>query len=159
MTDLRNCGYAHPGECCSEQVYPERGFECPIPRVGHTSVPEDRLTSAAVEEIATRGDGSEKGEPVGSAALQPVAPATALASTQCPVEDGERCQSCGHRFLSVYWLPDDVWAAITPKPEHTTAGTLCLPCADKRAREAGIDLYWGATVGDFPHSTQTGEPK
>jgi hypothetical protein len=42
------------------------------------------------------------------------------------------CQACDLGYETVYWLPDDVWAAITPKPETPGAGLLCWPCALKR---------------------------
>lgn len=63
---------------------------------------------------------------------------------------GEECQSCWKYYTTVYWLPDDVWACITPRPLQEGAGLLCPPCADKRARAAGIDLFWGAGVGEYP---------
>jgi hypothetical protein len=65
--------------------------------------------------------------------------------------EGEKCQACGQTYATVYWLPDDVWACITPVPlQAEGAGLLCPPCADKRARAAGIELFWGAGVGEYP---------
>lgn len=60
--------------------------------------------------------------------------------------EGEHCQECGAAYDTVYWLPDDIWALITPKPDNAGAGLLCPTCADKRARRAGIYLKWEATV-------------
>lgn len=62
------------------------------------------------------------------------------------IDGGEHCQSCGQAYATVYWLPDDVWARITPKPEQPGAGLLCVPCADARARVAGLTLSWTATA-------------
>lgn len=43
--------------------------------------------------------------------------------------DGEHCQVCGKGYDTVYWLPDDWWALITPKPDQPGAGLLCPDCA------------------------------
>lgn len=58
--------------------------------------------------------------------------------------EGECCQACGVVYSTVYWLPDDVWAVITPRPENVRAGLLCLFCAERRAQRAGIRLEWKA---------------
>lgn len=66
---------------------------------------------------------------------------------QTPLGPGaEVCQGCGSRYSTVYQLPDDVWAAITPKPDQPRAGLLCPPCADSRAEAAGLTLVWTAEV-------------
>ena len=70
---------------------------------------------------------------------------------------GETCRACGHRYATVYWLPDEVWALITPS-SALEGGTLCPRCADMRARAAGMELYWAASINEFPQPPQTGEP-
>jgi hypothetical protein len=81
-----------------------------------------------------------------------------LASTRPMTEgeSGERCHDCGGFYATVYRVPDDVWAKIAPDKaalgeheEHRYGGLLCLPCADRRAREKGIRLYFDASVGDW----------
>jgi len=59
---------------------------------------------------------------------------------------GEHCQACGSPYETVYWLPDDLWAVVAPKPENLAAGTLCPRCVDARARAAGVELAWTAGV-------------
>jgi len=49
--------------------------------------------------------------------------------------EGEHCQACGRAYDDVYWLPDDWWAKITPKPDQPGAGLLCPDCALERLRE------------------------
>jgi len=61
---------------------------------------------------------------------------------------GEKCQCCGERYLTVYRLPDTIWDSIIG--HKTRAGLLCPVCADEKAREAGITLYWEAAQGEFP---------
>jgi hypothetical protein len=65
---------------------------------------------------------------------------------------GEKCQSCGVLYREVYKLPDDIWAAISPKPDVPGAGLLCFPCADDRARRRGIELFWIGSIGDYRRS-------
>src|SRR5690606_7471517 len=81
-----------------------------------------------------------------------------LTSTRPMTEDvaGEQCHDCGGFYQTVYRVPDDVWAKIAPDKaalgehtEHRYGGLLCLPCADRRAREKGIRLYFDASVGDW----------
>ena len=62
----------------------------------------------------------------------------------------ETCQVCGEAYDTVYDVPDAIWQQITPKIGE--AGLLCLRCADSRARELGITLYWGAGIDGFPHN-------
>lgn len=69
--------------------------------------------------------------------------------------DGEVCQDCGIGYDTVYWLPDEVWAAITPAPETPEAGLLCPVCAEHRARQAGIDLRWTASLLREPVGDRT----
>ena len=61
---------------------------------------------------------------------------------------GEHCQICGKAYAMVYVVPNDIWAKITPKKGES--GLLCVECADYRARELGIKLYWEAGENDFP---------
>lgn len=60
-------------------------------------------------------------------------------------EEGETCHACGQHYAAVYWLSDEVWARITPRPESPGGGLLCPSCADQRACAAGIPLYWRAS--------------
>lgn len=62
---------------------------------------------------------------------------------------GEHCQDCGVAYATVYRLPDDVWARITPS-DNPFAGLLCLRCADQRAFDAGLFLYWTAERSEVP---------
>jgi hypothetical protein len=48
--------------------------------------------------------------------------------------NGERCQVCGQPYDDVYWLPDEWWHRITPKPDKPGAGLLCPQCALDRLR-------------------------
>ena len=66
--------------------------------------------------------------------------------------DGEYGQRCGRVYDNVYRVPDDVWAKIAPSPVDgwKAGGLLCPPCAERRAHEAGINLWWEAAVDDFP---------
>lgn len=48
--------------------------------------------------------------------------------------EGERCQVCGHTYTDDYWLPDEWWSLITPKPNQPGAGLLCPSCALARLR-------------------------
>ena len=64
--------------------------------------------------------------------------------SDCPQFDGETCQACGAGYETVYWLPDDLWVLVTPKPDNPYAGLLCPSCADARARVAGVELAWTA---------------
>ena len=54
----------------------------------------------------------------------------------------EYCDICGKGYEIVYLVPDKVWNKITPKKGE--AGCLCIECADKRAQNIGIVLYWSA---------------
>ena len=58
---------------------------------------------------------------------------------------GEKCQQCGKRYLTIYALPDEIWEKIADGKN-----LLCPTCADKLAREAGIQLYWAAGQDFFP---------
>jgi len=53
-------------------------------------------------------------------------------------------------YVEVYQLPDEIWHKITPKPGNPEAGLLCPRCADIRAREQGVVLYWEAGNRQFP---------
>ncbi len=68
-----------------------------------------------------------------------------------PIElhTGECCQSCGKIYETVYKLPDDIWARITPSMDKE-AGLLCISCADKIAIEKRISLCWGGKENEFP---------
>jgi hypothetical protein len=61
----------------------------------------------------------------------------------------ERCQICGDLYPTVYEVPNEVWEKIKPKGKKEGAGLLCIPCADDRAREKGIILYWSAKEKEF----------
>jgi len=58
----------------------------------------------------------------------------------------EYCDSCGKAYEIVYDVPDDIWDKITLKKGD---GFLCIECANKRAEELGIDLYWSANKGEY----------
>ena len=58
----------------------------------------------------------------------------------------EYCNSCGRAYEIVYDVPDKIWSKITLKKGD---GFLCIECADKRAEELGIDLYWSANKGEY----------
>ena len=64
----------------------------------------------------------------------------------------ETCQSCGRQYHTVYRVPDEVWAVISPKPVEGNGGggLLCPACCEMRARAAGITLFWEAAVNEFP---------
>lgn len=49
--------------------------------------------------------------------------------------EGETCQVCGTLYRDEYWVSDELWARITPKPESPKAGLLCPNCALKRTEE------------------------
>jgi len=57
--------------------------------------------------------------------------------------DMEGCDLCRLAYPEIYWLPDDVWARITPAT-HPQGGFLCIRCANERARKQGITLRWTA---------------
>lgn len=59
---------------------------------------------------------------------------------------GEHCDNCGGEYLTVYRLPDTIWAKITGRAN----GLLCPECADSLARDKGVELYWEAAVNKFP---------
>jgi len=59
----------------------------------------------------------------------------------------EHCQICGKGYLTVYHILDEIWNKITPKEGE--AGLLCIECADKRAHDIGIELYWSANEGKY----------
>jgi len=59
----------------------------------------------------------------------------------------EKCQRCGKLYLTVYRLPNEIWKQISPKGD--LSGLLCIECADKIAREKGLNLYWEAKQGEF----------
>ena len=60
----------------------------------------------------------------------------------------EVCQNCEGYYDTVYRVPDGVWERLTG---HTDgAGLLCPACCELLARRAGLELYWEATVGEYP---------
>ncbi len=61
--------------------------------------------------------------------------------------EDEVCQICGNAYAEIYHVPDDVWEAIKPPGKVEGAGLLCPRCADSRARENSITLYWEASSG------------
>lgn len=58
----------------------------------------------------------------------------------------EYCDSCGKAYEIVYDVPDEIWDKITLKKGD---GFLCIECANKKAEELGIDLYWSANKGEY----------
>lgn len=60
----------------------------------------------------------------------------------------EKCQRCGKEYETVYRVPKEIWAKISPKSNGN--GLLCIKCADEVAREKGIELYWEAKEDRFP---------
>ena len=56
----------------------------------------------------------------------------------------EHCQHCGDGYDTVYYVDDDSWEKIKPAGKAKGAGLLCPKCAEKRAREKSIILYWSA---------------
>jgi len=55
------------------------------------------------------------------------------------VWEGETCNDCGGRYEHTIWTaPDTLWHQLVGKP----GGTLCPPCFDDRAKQAGIFLRW-----------------
>lgn len=66
----------------------------------------------------------------------------------------EICQCCGHEYLTVYRIPDEIWLKIMGKP----GGLLCPICCDVLARETKVSLYWEATVEQFPIDCRTLPP-
>jgi hypothetical protein len=64
----------------------------------------------------------------------------------------ETCQDCGSPYEEVYRVPDEVWRQISPKASEGDGlgGLLCLHCAEVRAWQKGITLYWEAAIGNFP---------
>lgn len=83
-----------------------------------------------------------------------------MAETEIVKEQaGEQCHACGNRYTTIYRVPNEVWAKIAPNretlgqhPEHQFGGLLCPACADRRASELGIILYWDANTGDWAHN-------
>lgn len=61
-----------------------------------------------------------------------------------PTEQGEKCMQCGKHYLAVYWIPQEMWSAVTEKTDGS--GMLCIPCCDQLARSKGISLEWTAEV-------------
>lgn len=59
---------------------------------------------------------------------------------------GEFCGCCGQRYDTVYEVPDFIWKKIASRRGQL----LCPRCADSRARDAGIHLYWGAFPDIYP---------
>ena len=72
--------------------------------------------------------------------------------------EGEHCYDCG-RAVGVWWhAPDDLWAALTGRPEG--GGLLCIRCFDNRARVADVLIQWVPKVERraVPALQATGEP-
>jgi len=62
--------------------------------------------------------------------------------------EGERCNACGRRYLTVYRVPDDLWAKVTGRTDG--GGTWCPACFEFIAKEKRYSLYWEARHGEFP---------
>ena len=60
----------------------------------------------------------------------------------------EVCQNCECCYDTVFRVPDDVWERLTGHIDDR--GLLCPACCDLLARRAGLELYWEATVGEYP---------
>lgn len=56
----------------------------------------------------------------------------------------ERCQDCGETYATVYRVPNHLWALIAGD-----LNLLCLLCADRRARDLDLELYFDASVGHW----------
>ena len=72
-------------------------------------------------------------------------PTSDLDALEALASEGETCQFCGTFYATVYRVPDDVWAKI-----REDVNLLCFDCADHQARNAGIALYWSASLDDYP---------
>lgn len=62
--------------------------------------------------------------------------------------EGELCQLCGERYLTVYRVPPQIWEAVFGAGRE--GGLACPRCIDEETRELGIVLYWEAHPGVYP---------
>lgn len=62
--------------------------------------------------------------------------------------EGERCRSCGKRYLTCWQANGDLWAKVTGKSDGS--GLRCIECFEKEARAKGLILYWSCAEGEFP---------
>ena len=62
--------------------------------------------------------------------------------------ESERCNACGRPYLTIYRVPDDIWAKVTGRTDG--GGTWCPTCFEFVATEKGYSLYWEARHGEFP---------
>ena len=64
----------------------------------------------------------------------------------------EHCHICKRKYDFVYSVPDEVWEKISPVPVDgfKSGGLLCIECANTRADENGIILFWSAGVNGYP---------
>lgn len=67
----------------------------------------------------------------------------------------ETCDVCGFQYEAIYRVPNDVWVKICPQRQidyrdAPGGGLLCMECAWKRARDAGVTLYFDAHPGWWP---------
>ena len=60
----------------------------------------------------------------------------------------EFCQNCECYYDTVFRVPTGVWEKLTGHADG--GGLLCPACCDLLARRAGLELYWEATVGEYP---------
>ena len=69
----------------------------------------------------------------------------------------EVCQQCSTHYSTIYRVSDEIWVQIAKRNDG--GGLLCPVCADARASELGIQLYWEAAIGRYPTATYgTGHP-
>lgn len=69
-------------------------------------------------------------------------------SEQTEPTKGERCNACGRPYLTIYHVPDDLWAKVTGRTDG--GGTWCPTCFEFIASEKGYSLYWEARTDEFP---------
>lgn len=70
---------------------------------------------------------------------------------QADRENGEKCDDCGQRYLTVYRVPDWMWRIVSAK---APGGLLCPECCDRRLRAAGHSPYWEAAEAEFPTTAE-----
>lgn len=60
-----------------------------------------------------------------------------------------RCDECGTEYDYCYMVPQHVWNKIAPREMDNRGldGLLCIQCASRKAREAGIQLRFQGLTG------------
>ena len=84
----------------------------------------------------------------GSQEALPSLPAREGSNEMSDQTEGERCSACGRPYLTIYRVPDDIWAKVTGRTDG--GGTWCPTCFEFVATEKGYSLYWEARHGEFP---------